>query len=318
MKIQAIFTPLIDSFASVVLALIIWYGGGQVLAGAASLGVVAAFIGYSRRFFQPIREIAEKVNMFQSAFASLERVRELMEVEEKISSPARPRPPKPGGGAVEFRGVSFGYGGAQAPPVLKDLSFKLEAGQSLALVGPSGCGKSSVINLMLRAYNPQAGSILFDGLDLRELDLRAHRARVALVAQDVYLYCGTVLDNLRLGRRLEEKTLKAACEAVGAEQFIRRLPRGYHEEVGPGGRRLSAGERQLLACARAFLGDPQLIILDEATATVDHESEAALEPALKGLLPWPSQALGAAPGGRGKSGAEVFHFLPPLIQIRRA
>jgi ATP-binding cassette subfamily B protein len=285
MRIHAVFVPLIDVFASMILALVIWYGGGEVLAGSLSLGVVAAFVGYARRFFQPIQDMAEKLNIFQSAFASLERLVELLDEDEKIETAENPiMPPRPGG-ALEFVHVDFRYL-PEGPLVLKDLSFTIARGESVALVGQTGSGKSSVINLIQRAYDPSGGEILCDGIPLKKLNLRAHAARLGLVTQDVYLYSGTVMDNLRLGREnLSDAAIRAAVRAVGADSFIERLPRGYDEPLGPGGRHLSAGERQLLACARALIEAPEIIILDEATAAVDSESEILIERATRTLFP---------------------------------
>ncbi len=284
LRIHAVFVPLIDVFASCILALVIWYGGGSVLAGTLSLGVVAAFIGYARRFFQPIQDLAEKLNIFQSAFASLERLVEILEEDERIEEPAHPLTPVRPGGGLEFDQVSFRYL-SDGPLVLKDISFKIAPGESVALVGQTGSGKSSIINLIQRSYDPEAGEIRFDGLPLKQLDLTAHRARLGLVTQDVYLYAGSVMDNLRLGRQnLSDDDIQTAARAVGADQFIERLPHGYDEFLGPGGRHLSVGERQLLACARALIETPEIIILDEATAAVDSESEVLIERALRTLF----------------------------------
>jgi ABC-type multidrug transport system fused ATPase/permease subunit len=303
LRIQAVFVPLIDLFASAILALVIWYGGGSVLAGALSLGVVAAFIGYARRFFMPLQDLAEKLNIFQSALASLERLTELLDEDERIEEAERPLQPVRPGGGLEFRQVNFRYL-PEGPLVLKDLSFKIAPGESVALVGQTGSGKSSIINLIQRSYDPESGEILFDGQPLKELDLAAHRARLGLVAQDVYLYSGTVMENLRLGRDLKDADLFAAVRAVGADQFIQRLPRGYDEPLGPGGRHLSAGERQLLACARALIEAPEIIILDEATAAVDSESEALIERALHTLF-------------TGRTSITIAHRLATIRRVDR-
>jgi ABC-type multidrug transport system fused ATPase/permease subunit len=189
--------------------------------------------------------------------------------------------------------------------VLTDLSFTIRRGEAVALVGQTGSGKSSVINLIQRSYDPEAGRITFDGQPLRELDLTLHRARLGLVTQDVYLYAGTVLDNLRLGRdHLGDAELAAACQAVGADHFIKRLPRGYQEPLGAGGRHLSAGERQLLACARAFLETPEIIILDEATAAVDSETEQLIEKACRTLF-------------AGRTSITIAHRLSTIRQADR-
>ncbi|MDL2259573.1 ABC transporter ATP-binding protein/permease [Deltaproteobacteria bacterium OttesenSCG-928-K17] len=319
MRIHAVFVPLIDVFASIILALVIWYGGGGVLAGTVSLGVVAAFLGYARRFFSPIQDLAEKLNIFQSAFASLERLTDLLDENEHIEEPAEPLSPKPhrgnaspqvngdsaiAGGGVEFSHVNFRYL-PEGPLVLKDISFTVRPGESVALVGQTGSGKSSIINLIQRSYDPESGEISFDGLPLRRLDLTAHRARLGLVTQDVYLYAGSVMDNLRLGREhLSDAEIMAAVKAVGADHFIDRLPHGYEEQLGPGGRHLSAGERQLLACARALIETPEIIILDEATAAVDSESEALIEKALHTLF-------------QGRTSITIAHRLASIRRVDR-
>ncbi|MDR1080890.1 MAG: ABC transporter ATP-binding protein/permease, partial [Deltaproteobacteria bacterium] len=281
---MAVFLPLVDLIASLVLAVVLWFGGLMVLDNAVSLGVLAAFIGYANRFFAPIKDLAEKVNSFQSAFASLERIHAIM-TEDERTLPAEPvAAPRIPGGHVRFRGVSFRYS-ESGPLVLDDLDFEVERGETLAIVGETGSGKSSVISLMLRFYDPTSGEILFDGDPLKRLDLTAHRRRIGLVTQDVYLYSGTVMDNLRLGREdLTEERIRAAAEKVGAARFIERLPGGYGERLGSEGRSLSAGQRQLIACARALIDAPDLVILDEATAFVDSESELLIAEAMNTLF----------------------------------
>lgn len=304
MRIHAVFVPMIDVFASIILALVIWYGGAGVLAGTVSLGVVAAFIGYARRFFYPIQDLAEKLNIFQSAFASLERLIDLLDENERIEEPEHPLRPVKSGGALEFSHVNFRYlpGGSLA---LKDISFSIKAGESVAIVGQTGSGKSSIINLIQRSYDPESGEITFDGQPLKQLDLTLHRSRLGLVTQDVYLYAGTVMENLRLGRDdLTDGEIKVAVKAVGADRFIERLPHGYEERLGPGGRHLSAGERQLLACARALIETPEIIILDEATAAVDSESEVLIEEALHTLF-------------QGRTSITIAHRLATIRRVDR-
>jgi ABC-type multidrug transport system fused ATPase/permease subunit len=296
----AIFLPLVDLCSSVVLALVLYVGGLGVVDNYVSLGVLAAFVGYANRFFNPIKDLAEKVNTFQSAFASLERLVGLLDVEDAAPSgtlaPVRP------GGRVEFRDVSFRYS-PDGPLVLDGVSLSIERGQSVALVGSTGSGKSSLINLMLRFYEPTGGQILFDGLDLRDLDLRGHRQRLGLVTQDVYLYSASVMDNLRLGRKdLDDAQVIQAAQAVGADGFIRNLPRGYQELLGPGGRGISAGQKQLIACARALIEAPEIVILDEATAFVDSETELLIEEAMKTLF-------------RGRTSLVIAHRLSTIRRV---
>jgi ABC-type multidrug transport system fused ATPase/permease subunit len=278
----AIFLPLVDLCASVVLALILYVGGLGVIDNHVSLGVLAAFVGYANRFFNPIKDLAEKVNTFQSAFASLERLIALMDVNEHTLSGAL-APHRPGG-RVEFKNVCFRYS-PDGALVLDDISLTVERGESVALVGSTGSGKSSLISLMLRFYDPISGTILFDGVDLKNLNLGLHRKRMGLVTQDIHLYSASVMDNLRLGRKdlPDEEVIKAA-RAVGADQFIQRLPSGYSELLGPSGRGVSAGQKQLIACARALIESPEIVILDEATAFVDSETELLIEEAMKTLF----------------------------------
>jgi ABC-type multidrug transport system fused ATPase/permease subunit len=280
----AVFLPLVDLCATFVLALVLWHGGLGALEETVTLGVLAAFVGYANRFFIPIKDLAEKVNAFQSAFASIERLEELLSVTDALTPQEPILSPPAGGGRVEIKNLSFRYGQGR-PVVLTDLNVVIEPGESVAIVGATGSGKSSLISLLLRFYDPTEGEILFDGLPLKRLDLKAHRRRVSLVTQDVYLTSGTVMDNLRLGRKeLSDEAIYAATLAVGADEFIKKLPQGYQETLGAEGKSLSAGQRQLLACARALIEAPRFIILDEATAFVDNESELLIERALATVL----------------------------------
>jgi ABC-type multidrug transport system fused ATPase/permease subunit len=281
---MAVFLPLVDLIASLVLAVVLWVGGLMALDNAVSLGVLAAFVGYANRFFAPIKDLAEKVNTFQSAFASLERIHAVLQADERTVPDPPVLLPQAPGGAVAFRDVSFRYS-EKGPLVLDRVSFGISRGETLAIVGETGSGKSSLISLMLRFYDPVSGEILFDGQPLRRLDLAAHRRRIGLVTQDVYLYSGTVMDNLRLGREgVTEERAREAAERVGAAGFIERLPGGYGERLGSEGRSLSAGQRQLIACARALIDAPDVVILDEATAFVDSESELLIARAMNTLF----------------------------------
>jgi ABC-type multidrug transport system fused ATPase/permease subunit len=299
----AIFLPVVDLVSSTALALVLWFGGNMVLENTVSLGVLAAFAVYCGRFFAPIKDLAEKMNNFQSAFASIERIKSVME-EPGEEEAAAPLPPKIPGKTAEFKNVSFRYR-PELPLALKDVTFKLREGETVALVGETGSGKSSVVNLMLRFYDPERGEILFDGVPLKRLDLTLHRRRVGLVTQDVFLYSGTVMDNLKLGRtEVPDRVALKAAEAAGAARFIEKLPRGYLEPLGPEGRTLSAGERQLLACARALVNAPEFIILDEATAFVDSESELLISEAMNTLF-------------EGRSSIVVAHRLSTIRKAHR-
>jgi ABC-type multidrug transport system fused ATPase/permease subunit len=300
----AVFLPLVELCATVVLALLLWVGGLAVLDNTVSLGVLAAFVGYAPRFFNPIKDLAEKVNTFQGAFASLERLVELLDLQERLPEPSEPKSPPSPGGAVEFRGVSLRYGDG-SPLVLRDIDLAIARGESVALVGGTGSGKTSLVNLILRFYDPTAGAVLLDGVDLREIDLATHRRRIGLVTQDVYLYSAPVIDNLRLGRSdLSEAAVVEAAKAVGAHDFITALPSGYNEPLGPGGRGLSAGQRQLLACARALIEAPELVILDEATAFVDSETELLIERAMMTVF-------------QGRTSIVIAHRLSTIRRVDR-
>ncbi len=281
-KVFAIFMPLMELVAAIALGIIIWYGGWSVLKNTMTLGAVVAFIGYIRKFFQPIRELAEKFNILQSAMASLERIFTLMDQESALPQPKTPAPMPVFSGAVEFDRVNFSY--QPGMPVLRDLSFRIEPGRTLAVVGATGAGKTSIINLLLRFYDVTSGRILIDGTDIRELPLPDHRARIGLVMQDVFLFAGTVRENIAFSRdHLSQEKIEAAARASGATSFIEALPYGYDQKLGEGGLSLSVGQRQLLAFARTLAQDPGILLLDEATASVDSETERLIEIGLERL-----------------------------------
>ncbi|MFH1135318.1 MAG: ABC transporter ATP-binding protein [Pseudomonadota bacterium] len=278
-KVFGLFMPLIEVIASVALGLVIWYGGLGVINETMTLGAVAAFIGYVRKFFQPIRDVAEKYNILQSAMASLERIFNLMDQDFTLAQPDRPRAVPPGPGEIEFKDVSFEYN--PGDPVLRNVSFRIEPGSTLAIVGATGAGKTSIINLLLRFYDPSAGRVLVDGVDVRELDLAAHRSRIGLVMQDVFLFAGTIRENITLAEKgLSLEKIKAAARDAGAARFIEALPDGYEQPLGEGGLSLSTGQRQLLAFSRVLIQAPQILVLDEATASIDSETEKLIEEAL--------------------------------------
>ena len=285
----ALFFPAIELFTSVALALIIWYGGASVLAGSVTVGVVAAFIQYARRFFRPIQDLSEKYNLLQGAMASSERVFKLLDTAPEIAEPARARelPPQIRG-EIEFKGVWFAYGDDESGEpnwVLEDVSFRAAPGEKIAIVGHTGAGKSTVINLLMRFYEPQRGQILLDGIPIDQMRLRALRSCLGLVLQDVFLFSQDVAYNIRLGDDgIDDARVEAAAARVGADRFIQRLPARYGQELGERGSSLSVGERQLVSFARALAFDAPILVLDEATSSVDSELEAQIDEATHELM----------------------------------
>jgi ATP-binding cassette subfamily B multidrug efflux pump len=278
----AVFYPAIEVTAALATALIIWYGGAKVLAGALTLGTLVAFIQYSHRFFRPISDISEKFNLLQSAMASSERIFRLLDTKPTIVSGPLPRSNYQRPAEIVFDHVCFAY--SDEDYVLKDVSFRVEAGQRIGVVGATGAGKSTVINLLMRFYDVRRGRILVDGVDIREMDLGDLRARFSLVLQDVQLFSGTIASNIRLGSTATDDEVRRAAEAVHAAGFIDRLPNGLASEVGERGASLSVGQKQLLSFARALAFDPRVLVLDEATSSVDTDTELLIRDALKVLM----------------------------------
>jgi ATP-binding cassette subfamily B multidrug efflux pump len=285
----ALFFPIIELITALALALIIWYGGLMSMDGTITIGVVVAFLQYARRFFQPIQDLSEKYNLLQSAMASSERVFKLLDHEITITDPGQPRSfPPTAEGRVQFDHVWFAYGDDQAGEpdwVLRDVSLEVRPGERVAIVGHTGAGKTTLINLLMRFYDPTRGRILLDGIPLQELRIEELRARIALVLQDVFLFSEDVGYNIGLGSAtIDRARIAAAAERVGAAPFIARLPRGYDQPLGERGSTLSVGERQLVSFARALAYDPDILVLDEATSSVDSEIEAKIEGAIDELL----------------------------------
>ncbi len=301
--VYAIFFPVVEFLTSVALALILWYGGGRIVQGTLTVGVLAAFLQLTRRFFQPLQDLSEKYNLLQSAMASSERIFRLLDTEPVVRM--RPEPMRlssPVLGAIAFEGVWFSYdqdgvdgrteGRAETGPasgrepswVLRDVSFTVRPGQTTALVGHTGAGKTTIISLLLRFYDPQRGRITIDGVDIRDLDLAELRGLIGFVQQDLFLFSGDLLHNLRLDAPVAPERAIAAARQVGADRFVARLPGGYGHVLGERGKSLSVGERQLLSFARALARDPRILILDEATSSVDAEAEAAIQLALGTLM----------------------------------
>jgi ATP-binding cassette, subfamily B, multidrug efflux pump len=287
----ALFFPVIELLTAVAIALIVAYGGISMLGGTVTLGTVAMFLQYARRFFRPIQDLSEKYNMLQGAMASSERIFALLDTPPGIAAPARAAVPAAARGEIEFRSVWFAYPAAGADPgsppdwVLRDLSFRAAAGERVAVVGHTGAGKTTLINLLMRFYEPQRGEILLDGTPIGDLPLGELRSRIALVLQDVFIFSRDVRYNIRLGEDgIDEARVRAAAARVGADTFIERLPRGYDQPLGERGATLSVGERQLLSFARALAFDPLVLVLDEATSSVDSALEQRIEEALQALM----------------------------------
>jgi ATP-binding cassette subfamily B multidrug efflux pump len=301
-SIYAFFVPVVEILSSGAIGLILWYGGGKIIQEMITLGVLVAFLSYIRMFFQPIRDLSEKYNILQSAMASLERIFSLLDEGQKSLTPLFPKREEIKGN-IEFHHVSFSYNGEDK--VLKDVSFSVKEGETVAIVGATGAGKTSLLHLFERFYEVEEGFILLDGIDIRERDLAHLRSQIGLVMQDTFLFAGDIEENIRLGNReMDEENLREVARIVNAEKFIQRLPNGYRTKVGEGGEVLSAGERQLLAFARALSINPKILILDEATSHVDPETERFIQEGLARLL-------------RGRTAIVIAHRLSTIQNADR-
>jgi ATP-binding cassette, subfamily B, multidrug efflux pump len=324
--VYAVFFPVVEFLASVALALLLWRGGARVLDGTLTVGVLAAFIQLTRRFFQPLQDLSEKYNLLQSAMASSERIFGLLDTEPTVRPPPVPkRLPTPVRGEVVFEDVWFRYrvpsselrvrssgawtrtaergtGGERQEEgwVLRGVSFQASPGQTIALVGHTGAGKTTIISLLLRFYDPERGRITVDGVDIRDLDPDELRGLIGFVQQDLFLFSGDIDHNLILDAPITPERAREAAARVGADRFIRRLPEGYGHVLGERGRSLSVGERQLLSFARALARDPRILVLDEATSSVDAEAEAQIQQAVGELM-------------RGRTSLVVAHRLSTIL-----
>jgi ATP-binding cassette, subfamily B, multidrug efflux pump len=282
--VYAVFFPVVEVLTAVAMALLLYYGGLRTLHGTLTVGVLAAFIQLTRRFFQPLQDLSEKFNLLQSAMASSERVFALLDEPVTVLEPDRPvAPSRPVRGEIRFDGVWFRYS-PDGPWVLRDVSFTASPGQTVALVGHTGAGKTTIVNLLLRFYDPERGRILLDGVDIRQLSTAELRAYIGFVQQDLFLFVGDILHNLTLDAPISPEHAREAAIRVGADRFIQRLPAGYHHQLGERGRSLSVGERQLLSFARALALDPTILVLDEATSSVDAEAEGQIQHAIAELM----------------------------------
>jgi ATP-binding cassette subfamily B protein len=302
----ALYYPAVELLSSVAIALVIWLGGDGVLRNAVSIGVVVAFIQYSQRFFRPIQDLSEKYNILQAAMAASERVFRLLDTPPELTSPATPRACD-GSGRIEFRHVWFTYqsldpgqlasiqqaAGAEeigevsagVDWILKDVSFVIEPDQTAAIVGHTGAGKTTIIGLMMRFYEIQSGSVLINGVDVREQDVTELRRHFGVVLQDPFLFSGTIAENIRLGSDwISDQRMEAAADEVNVGDFIRALPQGFDEPLRERGNSLSTGQKQLINFARALAHDPRILVLDEATSSVDTDTEMRVRTALERMI----------------------------------
>jgi ATP-binding cassette subfamily B protein len=301
---HAIYYPVVEVLSATAIACVIWFGGNQVIRNTVSLGVLVAFMQYAQRFFRPIQDLSEKYNILQSAMASSERIFKLLDTRAEVVSPAEPKIPT-GRGRIEFDHVWFAYrtlaqaaeeaaskgekvqlhAGSGYDWVLRDVSFTIDPGDTVAFVGHTGAGKTTIISLLLRFYDVQKGAIRIDGVDIRDMELAELRRRYGVVLQDPFLFSGTVADNIRLGSHwIADSSIEDAAEQVNVADFIRSLPGGFAEEVKERGSTLSTGQKQLISFARALAHNPKILILDEATSSVDTETEFRVRDALTRMV----------------------------------
>ncbi len=279
----AIFFPLIEIAGSLATAIIVWYGGVQILTGVLTFGVLVLFIQYGQRLFWPIRELSEQYTIFQSAMASSERIFDLLDRQPTIADAVEPKEIGAMKGEIEFQNVWFAYNDENY--VLRDVSFKVKPGEKVAIVGQTGAGKTSIINLLCRFYEVNSGHILIDGIDIRELKLENLRRAISIVQQNIFLFSGTIDNNLRLGEEdITPNQAITAAKEVHLDPFVQKMPDGYATEVKEGGSALSVGQKQLVAFARALVFNPDILILDEATSSVDTETERLIQDGLKRLM----------------------------------
>jgi len=282
-RYNAMFFPIIEIFSALTIGLLLWYGSGLIVDNAIQAGVIVAFIQYIQRMYQPIRDLAEKYNIMQAAMASSERIFALLDTHESVQNPLQPIKPKGLGGEVEFKNVWLSYHPGE--PILKGISFRVAPGEKVALVGATGGGKTSIISALCRFYDVDQGAILVDGVDVRHWHKQELRRQFGLVLQEVFLFSGDVATNLTLGDpRIDERQMLAAARRARVAAFIERLPSAYKEEVQERGSTFSQGQRQLLSLARALAFNPKILILDEATSSVDTRTELLIQDALQELL----------------------------------
>ncbi|HEX4947177.1 MAG TPA: ABC transporter ATP-binding protein [Blastocatellia bacterium] len=281
----AVFYPLVSLISSAGIAVLIWYGGGLTIQNAITLGTLVAFVQYTQRLWQPIQDISDKYNILQAAVIASERVFKLLDTPDGITSPEQPTttPPNKIQGRIEFRNVWFAY--KDEDWVLKDVSFVAEPGESIAFVGATGSGKTTITNLLMRFYDIQRGEILLDGVNIRDWDLQKLRENFAVVLQDVFLFAGDIAANIRLGKHdISDEQVEWAAHEVQASRFIEKLPDGYATIVKERGAGFSVGQKQLISFARALAFDPRILILDEATSSIDTETEQLIQQAIERVM----------------------------------
>lgn len=279
----ATFFPVVEFLSAVALSIIVWYSAKTILGGEMTVGILVAFAQFTEMFFRPVRDLTEKYNTLQSSAVASERIFALLDTDMRVGDTANARPFQRLEQGISFRNVRFSYDGTS--PVLKGVSFDVPKGHTVALVGATGAGKSSMINLLSRFYEFQEGDIQIDGTSIRSIDQDTLRAKTAVVLQDVFLFSRSVMENIRLDRHdITDEQVIAAARALGAHDFIMKLPQGYHTNVRERGAVLSAGQKQLISFCRALVTDPEILILDEATANIDTETEQIIERSISTLL----------------------------------
>jgi len=279
----AVFYPSVELLSSIAIGLIIWYGGGEVVQSALTIGVLFAFIQYTEMFFRPIRDLSEKYNIMQTAMASSERIFKLLDNKTFIKNPEQPLPLDKVDGKIEFKDVCFAYNDEDY--VLRNISFTINPGETVAIVGHTGAGKTSLINILTRFYDINKGEILVDGINIERFDKKDLRKFISIVLQDVFLFSGNIESNINLNNEdIPRKKIIEAAKNVGVDEFIQKLPNNYLEEVKERGATLSVGQKQLISFARALAYNPRILILDEATSSVDTEAEQLIQRAIEKLL----------------------------------
>lgn len=279
----AIFWPAVEFIASLAMALVIWYGGGRAIMGEVTFGILVAFVQYVRDFFRPIRGLSQKFNTLQSALASSERIFNILDTENEVTDPEHPKTIEENRGHISFQNVDFSYNPDEQ--ILKDVSFEANPGDTIAIVGATGAGKSTIINLLMRFYDINSGGIALDGIDIRDLTLEELRSNFALVLQDNALFSGSIMQNITLGNEnISADRVKQVARDIEADQFIERLPGNFSYELNERGQSLSMGQRQLICFIRAMVYDPNILILDEATSSIDSETEEIVNEACNKMM----------------------------------